>query len=724
MIHAFASWPRVVDRIWTLNLQAALLAVVVAAVCFAARRWLTPGWRSILWMLVFLRLVIPFGPSSTLSLGNLVGAAFAGRGTDFHAVEAARAKRETRRVRPEMPAESGPQPLTRDVETAPARTATKTVQPFSSSPARDACAAIWLMVAAFLLGRLGRLRIQLSRQLSRLDVICRPDLIQLARSAASEAGLTRVPRLLWAAPQTSPAVCGWPFSVLLLPKDSANLRPSQLRAVLLHKFRHIRTADTLLTWLPRLLCATFWFNPLLWFAGRNWHEERELCRDEWVLRQIGQDQRRSYLEMLVAMAARSPRGPAFELTASIVSSSTRLERRIVAMKRFHAPTWTGLIAGSLLTLLAAGIGLTDAAQARDEPVKEPDSAQVPSIGIDQDTGAPAKQQPTGQAAPKAEMLKPKVVFARHVILWEGAEILTPEQLKERLAKLRATQPVRPYVYHSLGFMLKESQGAASEAETNQRANQALRESMELIGSDQFSLVSFLSRRGSGAVDRIRAEDDLKVDPVRSLKGRVVLPDDMGRTAGLGLEGKRLLTTAPARGAQVVILPLGEPCIIRLRDGKLREPEDEIWYETNADGMFQADPASLAFDPVLLFGDGKYLTLILHESGYRVINGQLAASDATYELLPWTKVMVDARNLKAHEQVEIWMTPEGAHEKFPELSIGWVGHSDRPVVVKLPRGKGSVAYWSKVDDQWSDTTTRHPIQITGDGPTEIALPAVR
>lgn len=86
--------------------------------------------------------------------------------------------------------------------------------------------------------------------------------------------------------------------------------------------------------------------------------------------------------------------------------------------------------------------------------------------------------------------------------------------------------------------------------------------------------------------------------------------------------------------------------------------------------------------------------------------------------------IDARNVKEHEQVEIWMTPEGAHEKFPGLSIGWVGHSDRPVAVKMPRGKGSVAYWSKVGDQWSDTQIRHPIRISADGPTEIKLPVVR
>jgi hypothetical protein len=106
-------------------------------------------------------------------------------------------------------------------------------------------------------------------------------------------------------------------------------------------------------------------------------------------------------------------------------------------------------------------------------------------------------------------------------------------------------------------------------------------------------------------------------------------------------------------------------------------------------------------------------------------GQLAASDATYELRPWSKVKIDTRNLKDHEQVEIWMTPEGAHEEFPELSIGWVGHTDQPVTVKLPRGKGRAAYWTKVNDQWHDTNFRHPIQVTAvDGPTEITLPPVQ
>src|SRR6516165_598088 len=111
MIQAFASWSHVVDHIWKLNLQAALLAVVVAVVCLLGRRRLSPGWRSTLWLLVFVRLVIPFGPSSTVSLGNVVGAAFMTGSRDVNGdtntIATTFPNHETTLVRPKISIENG-----------------------------------------------------------------------------------------------------------------------------------------------------------------------------------------------------------------------------------------------------------------------------------------------------------------------------------------------------------------------------------------------------------------------------------------------------------------------------------------------------------------------------------------------------------------------------------------------------------------------------------------
>lgn len=717
---------QVFDHLWMLNVRAAFLAVIVAFVCFIGHRRLTPGCRAFLWLLVFIRVVVPFGPSSTLSLENILNASTALRTTVDERIHAPLIDLTREPIRQQRPIEGAVPSIDPDREGLEARTKPAMMTHANRWSLRDVCIGVWLVVAVFLLARLGWLRAQLSHEFSKLEVIRHADILQLAISVAAETNLKKVPRLLWGASLSSPAVCGWMYPALILPKDSPILDPSRLRTVLLHELRHIRAADTLLTWLLRVLCMAFWFNPLLWYASRKWHEERELSCDEWVLRRIGLDHRRSYLETLVEVVTRSSQSPSLEFTVNIVSNVTLLERRIVAMKRYRPSNWNGWVAASVLTVVVGSLGLTDAVRATIETESESDSVRAVAAANDDSVSPPANSQ--GPKPAEKQTLKPKIIFAKHVILWEGSEVLTNEQLKERLAKLRSVQPVKPDVYHSQGFASKGRNKSESQEEANKRLHDNMQSSLDLVGKDQWSMLAFMLFRGSGAVDRIKTQDDLKPDPTRSLKGKVIthaLPETNLTDTSFGRIGTTpvKLGTHPAKGAQIVILPFGVPGSINLRDGKLRDPIEEFYYETNAEGMFEADPTAWEFEPMNLHGSGNYLTLILHETGYLMINGQLAASDATYELQPWTNVTIDRRNLKENEQVEIWMTPAGAHPNFSGFIIGWVGHGAQPCTVKLPRGTGTVDYQRKTGDQWKSAEFRHDLKITDDGPKEIELPAI-
>ncbi|MCA9046545.1 MAG: hypothetical protein KDA69_19615, partial [Planctomycetaceae bacterium] len=284
--------------------------------------------------------------------------------------------------------------------------------------------------------------------------------------------------------------------------------------------------------------------------------------------------------------------------------------------------------------------------------------------------------------------------------------------------------VKPFVYHSLGFTFQKIEGTEGQEAADAKANDAVMDSLKLIGMNEWSMLSFLSRRGSAVVDRIRSADDLNPNTNSASKGRVVFAVNFSEAAGSGPADGDIITYSAAKGAQVVILPLGEPADVHIRKGKLRDPEDEIWFEADKDGYFTADAASVPFDPVLLYGEGKYLTLMLHESGYRVVNGQLAASDATYILRPWIEVKVDTSNLKPNEEVELWVTPSDVHEKFPGLAVGTLKHSDEPITIKVPAGKGRFAYFTHDDGPWSDTKFRHPVMFSVDGEKQIALPTSR
>src|SRR5262249_48213970 len=56
----------------SVSLQAAIIVAAILLAQFLFRKQLSPRWRCGLWLLVLLRLVFPFSPTSALSIFNLI----------------------------------------------------------------------------------------------------------------------------------------------------------------------------------------------------------------------------------------------------------------------------------------------------------------------------------------------------------------------------------------------------------------------------------------------------------------------------------------------------------------------------------------------------------------------------------------------------------------------------------------------------------------------------
>ena len=100
---------------------------------------------------------------------------------------------------------------------------------------------------------------------------------------------------------TGPMTCGVLKPAIILPASAQQWDEASLRCALRHELEHVARWDFLTQCLSRIVCAAYWFHPLVWAAWRRLRLEAERACDDAVLRE---DDARDYASLLVSIAQR------------------------------------------------------------------------------------------------------------------------------------------------------------------------------------------------------------------------------------------------------------------------------------------------------------------------------------------------------------------------------------------------------------------------------------
>ena len=153
------------------------------------------------------------------------------------------------------------------------------------------------------------------------------DWIQLLKTACDTLRLRRSVTLLQSANDVMPMTWGWWHPVVLLPAEASAWPEERRRIVLLHELAHIKRGDFLTQSVVQMVCALYWFNPLVWVAARQMCVEREGACDDLVL--SGGCKASDYAGHLVEIAASFRRVP--QMAAIAMARSSQLEGRVAAI---------------------------------------------------------------------------------------------------------------------------------------------------------------------------------------------------------------------------------------------------------------------------------------------------------------------------------------------------------------------------------------------------------
>jgi bla regulator protein BlaR1 len=329
--------------LWQASCQASVVIILLLALQRVLRKHLTPRWSHALWLLVVIRLVLPFSVETPFSLFNWIpnpGSA------QLHAKLAAAA--------PASPV--APDPTVPDERPAAATS--------PKSPWIAWLAGIWLAGAVALPCYSLLATWRLGRKVWGQRPVTDQAILNLLEDCKQEMRVRTPLSLIETSAVSGPSLLGFIRPRLLLPAGliSAFSRP-ELRYVFLHELGHVKRGDIILNWLITVPLCLHWFNPLVWFAFHRMRADREVACDALALSHAGDTENRSYGQTIIKLLENFSRPAIAPALAGILETKNQMQRRISMIAKFKKTNRWPVLAASACAVLAL-VTLTDAISAQ------------------------------------------------------------------------------------------------------------------------------------------------------------------------------------------------------------------------------------------------------------------------------------------------------------------------------------------------------------------------
>ncbi|WP_178019519.1 M56 family metallopeptidase [uncultured Paenibacillus sp.] len=331
-----------------LTLAASVIVILILMLRRFGRKWLGPRTLCGLWLLLLIKLCLPFSIPSPTSIENWtdsylyerqfsVGATFSFIGRSWSEVRdhlfgpsvPSFPSRETRMYRDGEETWISLSPIER-----PLLESTRSQSSLTEVVIAFAC--VWIGGICIYAAIEGTRR-RRTRRLIRSALPCEDrELLVLFNKCQEEAGIRGHVRLMRSG-IPFPALHGLLRPVILLPFDyDRNYSAEDLRFILLHELMHFKHKDIFFLGMSRALQIAHWINPLVSLATHKYRDDLEIRCDSRVLQLLSLEEQTRYGMLLIRQGELNSSLPLPGSGANLVARHTPLAERIRMIANFRA----------------------------------------------------------------------------------------------------------------------------------------------------------------------------------------------------------------------------------------------------------------------------------------------------------------------------------------------------------------------------------------------------
>ena len=423
--HALAS--PFFDWLLRASVQGAVLVILILLLQAMLRRWLSPRWQSALWLILLVRLALPWSPGSPISLYNWV-----------HLPE------KSMSVRPISNAPASPVNLPSTAVTSGIPSglgplvSRNMLENEKHGYMRWLFFVAWAMGASALLARTMIPSLRLSRRMAGHRLVTDQRVLAILEDCKEEMKMHAYLSVIEAPEVQSPALFGVIRPRLLLPMGlSARLTSQELRHVFLHELAHLKRHDVALGWAAALLLSLHWFNPFVWWAAWRMRADRELACDALVFSTVSQGESGAYGRTIVQLLENLTGSRPLASLAGVLEGKSLMKRRITMIAQFKSGSYRSSVFVVLLFALLGCAALTDSkAQEKVLPRGQIAGNQQSALDNAELLYQEKKYKEAIEAYKKIHATWPKWNYAEHAVMMIG---LCQEKLGDPKAAMESME---------------------------------------------------------------------------------------------------------------------------------------------------------------------------------------------------------------------------------------------------------------------------------------------
>ncbi len=427
----------------SLSLSGGLMILLVSFLCLFLRKRVSRQWQYYIWIVVIIRLLLPFSPEKNLigSLGEWLYDSIKVQNTDSGKINISGSSLEQKAQQRQA---AGASSLEKEAEKAEIsenmEEETRMAEKLQNSIWKAITelgtyfAVFWLFMALLLLLRKVTIYQSFMRFI-KAGSISVDDITYLEALSKEETALKihkavdlRINPLI-----SSPMLIGFFHPCIVLP--DGNLPEKEFHYTILHELVHYKRKDIYYKWVVQIVLCIHWFNPLLYLAVRRINHSCELSCDEAVISRLQtKKQRQEYAATLLnAMASK---GVLKEQLASLTLSEDKKllkERMETIMNENRGKNiflkkilLTVLTAAIMVTSLFTGNYAAGANDAADTTISKTGTLKQAKAG---------KTRSKSDKITAAQVDKMALALTNKTWMWEWVKFFVPYMTEKGVKKL-------------------------------------------------------------------------------------------------------------------------------------------------------------------------------------------------------------------------------------------------------------------------------------------------